>query len=158
MDFHVKEEMAINEFFSGVLENSILTTAIIAWFIAQLTKTIVFAIQERKIDFRRLVGAGGMPSSHSAFVTSLATGVGIVEGWQSSMFAIASAFAVIVMYDAAGVRRAAGKQAQVLNQIVQDVYEKDFHPERLKELLGHTPFEVLIGGLFGILFVVYSMN
>ncbi len=131
-------------------QNSVLLTAVAAWAIAQITKTITFAIQERKLDFSRLVGTGGMPSSHTTFVTSLATGVGIVEGWDSSLFALAAVFALVVMYDAAGVRRAAGKQAKILNRIVDDIYKKDFHPERLKELLGHTPIEVLVGAIFGI--------
>ena len=125
-------------------------TAVVAWAIAQLTKTIIFAIKERRLDFRRLVGTGGMPSSHTTFVTALATGVGLVEGFDTPIFALAAAFALVVMYDAAGVRRAAGKQAKVLNRIIDDIYKKDFHPERLRELLGHTPIEVLAGAVFGI--------
>lgn len=131
-------------------QNSVLITAFTAWAIAQITKVITFAVKEKRINFRRLVGTGGMPSSHTTFVASLATGIGIKEGVNTSIFALAVVFALVVMYDAAGVRRAAGKQAQVLNRIVDDIYKKDFHPERLKELLGHTPFEVLVGAVFGI--------
>jgi len=132
-------------------------TAIIAWAIAQVSKTVIFAVKEKRINFSRLVGTGGMPSSHSTFVSSLATGVGLVNGWDTPLFALAAAFALVVMYDAAGVRRAAGKQAQVLNRILDDIYKKDFNPERLKELLGHTPVEVLVGAVFGIVFTIICL-
>ncbi|HOB07864.1 MAG TPA: divergent PAP2 family protein [Limnochordia bacterium] len=133
-------------------------TAVVAWAIAQLTKTIIFAIKERRLDFRRLVGTGGMPSSHTTFVTALTTGVGLVEGFDTPIFALAAAFALVVMYDAAGVRRAAGKQAKVLNRIIDDIYKKDFHPERLRELLGHTPIEVLAGAVFGITYTYLCLG
>lgn len=130
----------------------------IAWAIAQVSKTIIFGIKEQKINFKRLVETGGMPSSHTAFVTSLATGVGLTEGFNSTLFALATAFALVVMYDAAGVRRAAGKQATILNIIIRDLNKKDFHIERLRELLGHTPFEVLVGAALGIGFVVWRLG
>lgn len=139
-------------------QNSVLITAFTAWAIAQITKVITFAVKEKRINFRRLVGTGGMPSSHTTFVASLATGIGIKEGVNTSIFALAVVFALVVMYDAAGVRRAAGKQAQVLNRIVDDIYKKDFHPERLKELLGHTPVEVLVGAGFGIAYAFYCLG
>jgi len=92
-----------------------------------------------------------MPSSHSAFVSALATGVGQTEGWASPVTALAVVFALIVMYDAAGVRLAASKQAITLNKIIDELFaEGEFKQERLKELLGHTPFEVIIGALLGI--------
>lgn len=92
-----------------------------------------------------------MPSSHSALVTSLATGVGIKDGWNSTVFAAAVGFALVVMYDAAGVRRAAGKQARVLNQIMDILAHSGHIPgTKLRELLGHTPFEVMAGALLGI--------
>lgn len=138
-------------------QNSVLITAFTAWAIAQITKVITFAVKEKRINFRRLVGTGGMPSSHD-IVASLATGIGIKEGVNTSIFALAVVFALVVMYDAAGVRRAAGKQAQVLNRIVDDIYKKDFHPERLKELLGHTPVEVLVGAGFGIAYAFYCLG
>jgi len=128
----------------------VLINSVIAWAIAQVSKTIIFGIKEKRINFKRLVETGGMPSSHTAFVTSLATGIGLVEGFNSTIFALATAFALVVMYDAAGVRRAAGKQARVLNMIVRDLNKKELHIERLRELLGHTPFEVLIGAAVGI--------
>ena len=130
-----------------------LVTCILAWFIAQLLKVIHTIIKNKKIDFRRFVGSGGMPSSHSSFVTSLATSVGILEGFSGSAFAMAAVFAIVVMYDAAGVRRAAGQQAKILNKIVEEWENADFaHTDkRLKELLGHTPKEVFAGALLGIL-------
>lgn len=96
-----------------------------------------------------------MPSSHSAFVTSLGTAIGLTEGFHSTLFALSAAFALIVMYDASGVRRAAGKQAKVLNTIIEDLRMRELHPERLRELLGHTPFEVLIGAILGIVIAVW---
>ena len=107
----------------------------------------------KKIDFRRLVGAGGMPSSHSSFVCSLATGVALMEGWNSSITALAICFAIVVMFDAAGVRYAAGQQAAILNKIVEEYSQLGrVQNKRLKELLGHTPFEVFVGALLGIIF------
>jgi acid phosphatase family membrane protein YuiD len=92
-----------------------------------------------------------MPSSHSAFVSALATGVGLTDGWASTSFALALVFSLIVMYDAAGVRLAASKQATILNKMMQEFFdEREFHHERLKELIGHTPVEVIVGALLGI--------
>ena len=132
---------------------SALVTSILSWFIAQLIKVIHTIIKSRKLDFRRFVGSGGMPSSHSSFVTSLATAVGIENGFLSSEFAIATVMSLVVMYDAAGVRRAAGQQAKVLNKIVEEWEHADFAhtDQRLKELLGHTPKEVFVGAILGVL-------
>lgn len=131
--------------------NRPLTIALAACFIAQLSKLLVGLIQNKQLDFRVLVGSGGMPSSHSSLVTALAVAIGRVEGWQSSSFAIAMTFAFIVMYDAAGVRQAAGKQAKVLNQIIEELFQENPHlsEEKLKELLGHTPFQVIVGSILG---------
>lgn len=131
---------------------SVLVTALISWFIAQLIKVIHTIIKNKKLDFRRFVGSGGMPSSHSSTVTSLATAVGIENGFLGSEFAIATVMALVVMYDAAGVRRAAGQQAKILNKIVEEWEHADFAQtdKRLKELLGHTPKEVFGGALLGI--------
>ena len=105
----------------------------------------------KKLDIRRFVGSGGMPSSHSALVVSMAVGIGLAEGYGSPLFALALAVAMVVMYDAAGVRRAAGKQAAVLNEIVADLQAHRAVPqEKLKELLGHTPVEVIAGAILGI--------
>ncbi len=131
----------------------ILVTCIIAWFVAQLIKVVTTIIKEKRFDFRRFVGSGGMPSSHSSFVTSLATAIAIDCGLESPEFAISVVFALVVMYDAAGVRRAAGQQAKILNKIVEDWGKADVATtdKRLKELLGHTPKEVGAGALLGIL-------
>ena len=132
-------------------DNSIFWNALLAWLIAQLLKGIITFYQKKKLDFRRFVGAGGMPSSHSAFVSALATGIGLTEGWASSTTALAIVFALIVMYDAAGVRLAASKQAATLNKMVKELFaEGEFHQEHLKELIGHTPVEVIVGALLGI--------
>lgn len=132
--------------------DSVLITCILSWFVAQLLKVIHTIIKSKKIDFSRFVGSGGMPSSHSSFVTALATAVGLEDGFVGASFAIATVLALVVMYDAAGVRRAAGQQAKVLNKIVEEWEQADFEhtDKRLKELLGHTPKEVFAGGLLGI--------
>ena len=131
--------------FGDILNNQVLLVAIIACLVAQLSKLIVELTKNRKFNIRALVTTGGMPSAHSAFVAALATGVGQTMGWSSPDFAIATIFAIIVMYDAAGVRQAAGKQARILNQIIDELFSegKEFNEDRLKELLGHTPFRLL---------------
>lgn len=135
-----------------MFENRVLLAALLAGFIAQILKVIVNYLVKGKIDFRLFVTSGGMPSSHTALVVALATGVCRELGWNSIEFAIAVVFALIVMYDAAGVRRAVGKQAEVLNIIMADVVHRGkFREERLKELLGHTPKEVFAGGVLGLI-------
>ncbi|WP_338038519.1 divergent PAP2 family protein [Neosynechococcus sphagnicola] len=109
---------------STILHNRILLVALIACLIAQVSKLFVELVRDRKISFRSLVETGGMPSSHSALVAALATEVGQIDGWESTEFAIAALFALIVMYDAAGVRQAAGKQARILNQIIDEVFSR----------------------------------
>jgi len=132
-------------------ENSIFWNAALAWLIAQFLKGIITFCLKKKLDFRRFVGAGGMPSSHSAFVSALATGIGLTDGWAASTTALAIVFALVVMYDAAGVRLAASKQAATLNKMVEELFgEGEFHHERLKELIGHTPVEVIVCALLGI--------
>ncbi|AFM01224.1 MULTISPECIES: divergent PAP2 family protein [Desulfitobacterium] len=138
---------------SGILDNIILISAIMAWFIAQTLKLIINFSIHRTFDVGFLFSSGGFPSSHSATVSALAIGVGKYYGWSSPIFAIAVIFGMIVMYDAAGVRRAAGKQAEVINQLVEELYQQMSHlsQERLKELIGHTPFEVFAGAIVGII-------
>lgn len=142
-----------------ILDNQILLTSLFACLLAQVIKGAVDIIKNRKLNFRAVIGSGGMPSSHSALVAALAVGVGQTEGWSSAAFAIATTFAIIVMYDAAGVRRAAGKQASILNQLVEELFQEDHHfnQEKLKELLGHTPVQVLAGLALGI-GVAWLMN
>lgn len=136
---------------SGIIHNRVLLSAIIAWAVAQVLKVIIVALTSKRFDYTRLVGSGGMPSSHSAFVMALTTKTGIVEGFSSTNFAIALCFALVVMYDAAGVRRAAGIQARILNNIMNDLSQnKPLQEKKLKELLGHTPIEVFAGAMLGI--------
>lgn len=135
-----------------IFQNRILVVALLACLIAQLAKLAIEFVQHRKLNVRVLVTTGGMPSSHSALVGALATGVGQTLGWSSPEFAVATVFAVIVMYDATGVRQAAGKQAQILNQILEEFFNEgyQFSEDRLKELLGHTPVQVIVGLILGI--------
>ena len=140
-----------------IFQNRILLISIFSCFLAQFIK--IFTGKESKIDFRRISISGGMPSSHSSFVTALAVLVGFDKGFASTEFAMTAVFAVIVMYDASGVRRAVGKQAEILNQIVDDFFHGKFDQhERLKELVGHTPKEVLAGALLGILVGIIGSN
>lgn len=124
------------------------TTAVIS---AQLFKLLWYRLQGKPVNFRILTQTGGMPSSHSACVMGMATSVGLVSGFDSTVFAVALGISFIVMYDAAGLRRAAGHMAGVLNKISEDIYSD--HPgqipERLRELLGHTPVEVFVGAFLG---------
>lgn len=142
----------MHNFFIELPHNQILWTALISWFLAQFIKGVFYFIKEKRVNFRRfVVGAGGMPSSHSALVSSLATAVGLENGWDKSITAVTLIFAVIVMYDAAGVRHAASRQAITLNKMIDELFEEgEFRQERLKELLGHTPFEVIVGAMLGI--------
>ncbi|MDY6805731.1 MAG: divergent PAP2 family protein [Cyanobacteriota bacterium] len=139
--------------FSDILNNYVLWVALLACVVAQLLKVVVELATVGKVKVQALVTTGGMPSAHSALVSALATGVGQTMGWGSPDFAIACMFAVIVMYDAAGVRQAAGKQARILNQIIDEFFGEDhnFNEQRLKELLGHTPVQVFAGLALGIL-------
>lgn len=133
-------------------EYKYIAIPVITWFMIQLFKFFSDAIKTKKWDFKRVMGAGGMPSSHSAVVTSLATLIGKNEGFNSSIFGLAAIFACIVMYDAAGVRRAAGKQAKLLNKIVKTPELKGVETsEKLVEVLGHTPLQVIIGAIVGII-------
>lgn len=139
-------------FFSEIIGNKALIIAMVAWLVAQVLKVILTLMREKRLDFTRFVGSGGMPSSHSSFSMALTTSIGKMHGWDSSIFAISLSFSLIVMYDAAGVRRAAGQQARILNKIIYDFQKnKKVKEERLKELLGHTPKQVIMGALLGIM-------
>lgn len=148
------------EDFSLILQNNVLLVSLLACFTAQGLKVVVELVRHGKVSLRYMVTTGGMPSAHSALVGSLATGVGLSKGWSSPEFAIASLFAVIVMYDAAGVRQAAGKQARILNQIIDELFKEDHQvsQEKLKELLGHTPFQVLVGLTLGIVIALFVFS
>ncbi|MCR4434272.1 MAG: divergent PAP2 family protein [Clostridiales bacterium] len=133
-----------------MLLNKTVVVPALSFLIAQTLKVLTVIAFQKKFDFRRFIGSGGMPSSHSAFIVSLATVVGKTYGLKSGLFGVSMAVAIIVMYDAAGVRRAAGKQAKVLNKLICSMDDKTRFDENLKELIGHTPFEVLIGAILGV--------
>lgn len=124
----------------------------LSWALSQLTKVIRGMLREKRFNFRWIFDTGGMPSSHSATVASLATAMGLYYGFVSMPFLMTLIFTLITMFDAAGVRRSAGRQAQVLNKMLDELYQKgQFAEERVKELLGHTPVEVFAGAFLGIL-------
>ena len=128
-----------------------LLPALLAWAIAQAVKLLLTSVRQRRLYLRTLADTGGMPSSHSAIVMGLTTAVGRYDGLSSATFAIALIFSVVVMYDAQGVRRAAGRQAEVLNRLIEDVFaQRGLREERLRELIGHTPFQVLVGAALGV--------
>ena len=139
-------------FFAEICQNKYLWLPVLTWFCIQLFKVIWDLVETKKFNFKRILGAGGMPSSHSAVVMCLAILIGKQFGFDSPMFALSMVFAFIVMYDAAGVRRAAGKQATLLNKIVNTPGLTGLEvQERLVEVLGHTPVQVLVGAIIGIL-------
>jgi acid phosphatase family membrane protein YuiD len=139
------------DFFALLFSNRFVTVPATAWFIAQAIKVVSSLAAHGKIDWRRMFGTGGMPSSHSAYVVSLAAVVGKRVGVDSAAFGIALAFAFIVMSDAAGIRRAAGKQAKILNSLMSTHFPGEAFNEKLKELIGHKPLEVFVGAIFGVL-------
>lgn len=134
-----------------------LLSGCLAAILAQILKFIFYTVINKKIDFRVFTTTGGMPSSHSAGVVALATSIGIMTGFMSYLFAIAMGNAFVVMYDAAGIRRASGKMAVCLNKIMEDFYKHDINAAgtKLKELLGHTPVEVFCGAILGVVFAFY---
>ncbi len=145
-------------YFQLLIHNKLLMAAICGWASAQILKTLIDLLITKEFTAERLFGSGGMPSSHSATVCALATSAAITTGINSSIFAVSAVMAIIVMYDARGVRRETGNQAEIINQIMD--FLKNEHPdketlvfphEQLKELIGHTPLQVLMGALLGIL-------
>lgn len=139
-----------------IINNDILWTALGGWLAAQVIKVILVFITSRKLDFKRMVGSGGMPSSHSSITTALTMSIGFVYGFDSGLFAVAMVLTFVVLYDASGVRRSAGQQAAILNQLVDDWGRGKFMntDKKLKELLGHTPLEVIAGAILGVLIAV----
>ncbi len=141
----------MQDFFTGLFKNKAFLVTVLAWFLAQTLKVILGFIRERRINFKWFVGTGGMPSSHVAGATALAASVGISSGFDSILFALTLIFAIVVMFDAQGVRRASGKQAEILNRMAEDIYShRPVKEDRLIELIGHTPVEVFMGALLGI--------
>lgn len=137
-----------------IFGNRICDIVLTSLIIAQALKVIIGLFTEKRLNFHRFLDTGNMPSSHTASVVSLATAIALLEGLNSTLFALSLVFAVVVMYDATGVRRAAGKQAAVLNKIVDNLRKKEGHSiieENLKELLGHTPKEVFGGAFLGLI-------
>lgn len=136
---------------SELLENTSLTAPLLCWAVAQVLKVFYHLTTQKKLDLRLLTSAGGMPSSHSAFVSALTTAIALREGLGSSAFAICVVFASVVMYDAAGVRRAASRQASILNRILDELFKgQPLSEERLRELIGHTPIQVVVGASIGV--------
>ncbi|MBQ8250167.1 MAG: divergent PAP2 family protein [Clostridia bacterium] len=140
------------EFLTGIFTNYILVCAVAGWFSAQLIKCVRYILKNHRFDFMIIMSSGGMPSSHSATVSAMVIATARACGTDTVEFALAAVLAFIVMYDAAGVRRAAGEQAKVLNRIAHDISEGDtqYLDKNLKEFIGHTPLQVLVGGLLGI--------
>ena len=136
-----------------LLGNRVLWSAALATFLAQLIKVLITLVLERRLAFERLLETGGMPSSHSAAVAALATGMGIIYGLGSPYFTLAAVFGSIVMYDATGIRRAAGMQAELINSLVSELthlFDEGFRPQALKTLLGHTYPQVFMGAALGV--------
>lgn len=137
---------------TDIFTNKFVYIPLLLWFCIQTIKVLTDLWKNKKFNFKRVFGAGGMPSSHSAIVTSLATLIGKEYGFDSGIFAISLIFAFVVMYDAAGVRRAAGKQAALLNKLIETPGLKPLEvQDKLVEVLGHTPFQVIVGALIGII-------
>ncbi len=146
------------EFLEQMLSNKILVSGAVGWTVAQILKTLIHLFFTKKFVAERLVGSGGMPSSHSATVCALTTSAYMIHGIASSEFAICFFLALIVMYDAIGVRRETGIQAKVLNDMIQVLEDmgSDMPPQdKLKEFVGHTPFQVLVGGILGTILAIF---
>lgn len=142
----------MEEVFTQFIKNKIFMTTLSAWAIAQIIKVTLGVIRQKRFDFRWFVGTGGMPSSHAAGASCLATATGLEYGFNSVYFALAASFAIVVMFDAQGVRRATGRQARILNKITEDIYwQGRINEDRLRELIGHTPVEVIAGFFLGML-------
>lgn len=132
-------------------------TTISTWLIAQALKVVIGIFRKKRFDFKLFLGSGGMPSAHTAGATCLATMAGLEQGFDSVYFALAFAFTIVVMFDAQGVRRSTGKQAEILNKVMDDIYwQGKIQETRLRELIGHTPVEVIMGLLLGITIALVS--
>ena len=136
--------------FTNIIYNNTLWIAVLAWFIAQMAKFFAELITSKRARIILFFSSGGMPSSHTSFVTAMAASIGLTEGFDTPIFALAAVISIIIMYDAAGVRRAAGKHAAAINTIFDTIDREDKIDKKLKELLGHSPLEVLAGATLGI--------
>ena len=140
------------QIFNQIINNKCIWLPFLLWFVIQSFKVITDLVKNKKFNVKRIIGAGGMPSSHSAVVCSLASCIGKEYGFDSGIFALSAIMAFIVMYDAAGIRRAAGKQAIILNKILETPGLTTVEvQEKLIEALGHTPAQVFVGALVGII-------
>lgn len=145
----------MKEFLSGIAHNHVLIVTLLAWVIAQTIKVALGVLRTKHFDFRWFIGTGGMPSAHAAGSSALAVVLGLDYGFQSPLFALGTVFALVTMFDAQGVRRSTGKQAGILNKILDDIYWKGkIQEDQLKELIGHTPIEVIMGCIIGILLAI----
>ncbi len=147
--------------FNQIVSNPVLQAAVLSWFLAQLIKLVIETYRNKKVDLRILMSAGGMPSSHASSITAAMLGVGLFEGFDTPVFGLAFIISMIVLYDAAGVRRQAGRQAEKINKMINELLKG--HPlsqEQLQEVLGHTPFQVFMGFLLGIgvTLVIWLLN
>ncbi len=133
-----------------IIHNKVFFITVITWAVAQGIKVVLGVVEEKRFDFRWFIGTGGMPSSHAAGAAALATTCGLDQGFDSGIFAVAAVFALVTMFDAQGVRRATGQQAEILNRVMDDIYWKGkIEGGRLIELIGHSPFQVFVGTLLG---------
>lgn len=144
------------ELFKEIGANSVLWTAILGWFAAQVIKFVLVLFTTKNVDFKRLIGSGGMPSSHSSIVSALAVSAGFERGFSSVEFAVCTVIAFVVMYDASGVRRAAGQHARILNGLIKGTENFESSGKLLKELLGHSPIEVFAGAALGVAIAVIA--
>ena len=139
------------EIFIQLSKNKIFIATVSSWIIAQFIKVVSGVVRQKRFDFRWLISSGGMPSSHAAGASCLATSIGVTQGFDSVYFALAAAFAIVVMFDAQGVRRSSGRQARILNKIMEDIYwQGRIQENRLREFIGHTPIEVIAGFFLGV--------
>lgn len=144
-------------FLIPLLKNKILWVSVTGWAVAQSLKVIIGVFKEKRFNFRWFIGTGGMPSSHASGATALAVACGFGLGFDSVAFALATMFAIVTMFDAQGVRRSTGQQAEILNKIMEDIYWKGkIEKGRLKELIGHTPIEVFTGAIIGFAIAVVA--
>ncbi|HQP91564.1 MAG TPA: divergent PAP2 family protein [Candidatus Omnitrophota bacterium] len=145
----------MKELIAAVLHNHVLMVTLFAWAVAQTIKVALGVLRTKRFDFRWFIGTGGMPSAHAAGSSAMAVIIGIDYGFDTVAFALATVFAIVTMFDAQGVRRSTGKQAAILNKVLDDIYWKGkIQEDRLKELIGHTPIEVFMGSIIGILLAI----
>ena len=149
----------VNGLNNGVWDNRILIITLTVWALAQTIKVFLGVVREKRFNFKWFIGTGGMPSSHAAGATALATTCGLSQGFCSPIFALAVVFALVTMFDAQGVRRSTGQQAEILNKILDDIYWKGkIESQRLVELIGHTPTQVFAGAVIGLILSVILYN